>query len=107
MNLKEFEANTREALHQNREMLTKVFLEANAGHNSAIIVVLNESLKNGGTSDTNFYVVSPTVNESMYRVIPDTIKKRMYENEHNVYVIFIGWDNMVTSYVLIKNHTSN
>ena len=27
MNLKEFEANTREALHQNREMLTKVFLE--------------------------------------------------------------------------------
>ena len=104
MTLKEFEENTREILHEYRDFLTKAFFEADPGQNSAVLIMLDEKHETGKTIETNFYVTSPTYNEPLYKAIPNVIKKRMYENENHVYVIFIGANDKVTSYVLLKDH---
>lgn len=104
MKLNQFEEMTREILHTHKGVLTKAFNDAKAGANSAVLVKLDKTILSGKSTGTAYYVMSPSYNEPLYRVTPDVLKKKMYDNEHNVYVIFSGWDGNTTSYVLIKDN---
>jgi hypothetical protein len=104
--LKEFEGMTREIARDYKDLLINIFETSGSHPNSAVVMKLDKGIVSGKSTDTTYFIVSPNENEIIYRGLPAELKKKMYDNQHNTYIIFIGWDGQITSYILLKDQAS-
>jgi hypothetical protein len=101
--VKEYEELTREILSKYREKLVREFQKVDAGKEATLLVTLKKEVLSG-KGDMEYYVVSPTYNEPLYKVFPEFMKERITKNPDKIYVVFSGWDGLIASYLLIKGH---
>lgn len=102
MKLKGFEEITRTILAENRTKFVDAYLKGAVKDNTALLVLLEKDILKG-KSDAKHFIVSPTHNQPLYDKLPEDLKRKLYDKDDKTYIIFVGWDSMVTSYILTKD----
>ena len=99
-----FEEVARTILADYKDTFVKEFQAVDAGKNATFLVKLQKEILSGESTNTEFFITSPTYNEALYNLLPEFIKERITKNPDKIYVIFLGWDGLVASYLLIKDY---
>ena len=98
----EFASITTEILAKGHQKIVKCYLEKQTEKKGCIVCRIKKNGRNlnGEEFAIEHYFTSPTYNTPIWKKVPPMFKTRIRENQDKIYVIFFGWDDLVSSFFL-------